>query len=71
MSQLIAALGAIPQIIGLITNVWNYLNKISGNDPSGLVLKLNDAFTQLNQAKTNEDHAAAAKALADAIRAGR
>jgi hypothetical protein len=67
MSAILGVLSSLPQIISLLTEIWAYLNKISGNDPAGYLLKLGSAFSQLNAAQTQEQHAAAAKALADSI----
>ena len=67
MQAIVGILTALPQLINLMTEVWNYLQKISGGDPAGFIIKAGQAFAQLNAAKTEEDHAAAAKALADLI----
>ena len=58
---------AAPQIVKLMTDVWGYLQKVSGNDPAGMIVKIGSAFSQLNAAKTEDEHAASAKALADLV----
>jgi hypothetical protein len=60
-------LAALPQLISLITNFMGWVNRVSGNDPAGFINKIGDAFKQLSEAQSDADHAAAAKALADAI----
>lgn len=60
-------LSALPELIGLIKTLIDWINKISGNDPAGFLLKTSAAFNQLNAAKTEEEYRASAKAIADAI----
>lgn len=67
MSALVGFLTAFPQFISLLTEIWGYLNKVSGNDPAGYISKLGAAFSALNAAQTQDEHAQAAKALADSI----
>lgn len=66
-SSVLAAIAALPQIISALGSLWAYLQKVSGNDPAGLLLKVSQTFDQLNNAKTETDRAAATKGLADLI----
>lgn len=67
MSALIGLLSSLPQIVSLLTDVWSYLNKISGNDPAAYIAKVGAAFSQLNTAESQEEKSSAAQAIADAI----
>jgi hypothetical protein len=60
-------LSALPQLLSLISNIGTWLKQVSGNDPAGFIVKVGGAFSQLQNAKTQEDYQGAAKALADAI----
>lgn len=71
-AAIIGLLTALPELIGLLKsagvglgNLWTWINQQSGNDPAGFIVKIGKAFDDLNQAKTQEDHQNAAKALAD------
>lgn len=68
MSSFLAALAAIPAIIGAIKEMWAWLNKISGNDPAGMIVRIHDAFKRANEAKTPEEMQRAASDLARLIR---
>ncbi len=67
IAAIVGFLTALPQLVKLITEVWSYLQKVSGNDPAGFLLKSAAAFKQLNAAQTQEEHANAAKGIADLI----
>lgn len=67
MSAFFGALGAIPALVSLLKQVWDYINKISGNDPAAWAADVGTVFSQLNAAQSQEEHAAAAKALADLL----
>lgn len=60
-------LTALPQLLNMIQGLMSYINKVSGNDPAGYIVKLGAAFNLLSSAQTQEDHANAAKAISDAI----
>lgn len=66
-SGIFGFLTALPELLAMIKSFIKWINKISGNDPSGLALKVNAAFTQLNQAKTESDYAQAAKNISNLI----
>lgn len=66
-AAIIGLLTALPDLIKMINGFVGWINKVSGNDVAGYVVKLSAAFAQLNNAKTPEDSAAAAKAIAEAI----
>ncbi len=67
MAGVIGFFAALPDLIKLINSIWTYVNRVSGNDPAGYLIRLGDAFGKLNEAKTEEDYYASAKALADLI----
>lgn len=71
MTAVLGFLTALPELIKLVNSMWAYINRVSGNDAQGWIVKMGAAFDDLNAAKTEADHAAAAKALADLIAAGR
>lgn len=60
-------LSSLPQILSMVQSFMTWINKMSGNDPAGFAVKMGQAFNQLASAQTQEDHANAAKALADLI----
>lgn len=60
-------LAALPQLLSMIQSLMGWLTKVSGNDPAGFINKAGSAFDQLSQAETSEEHAAAAKAIADLL----
>lgn len=67
VSAIIGFLTSLPKLIALATDIWNYLNKVSGNDPAGYIARVGQAMSLLTSAQTEEEHANAAKAIADAI----
>lgn len=67
IAAILGLLKSLPEIISLLKEVWSYINKISGNDPAGFIVKVGVAFNQLNAAQTKEDYEAVAKILADTI----
>ncbi len=67
LAAIYGLLKALPDLVKLLTSMWEYINKVSGNDPAGFIVKAGEAFGKLNQAKTQQEHADAAKALADLI----
>lgn len=67
IQALIGFFTALPQLLTMIQNGWAALVKLSGGDVAGYINNLGQAFSQLSQAKTQEEHANAAKAIADAI----
>lgn len=64
---MIAFIKAIPELIGIIVALVAWIKKVSGNDPAGLASRVNGAFTDLSKVQTPEDHANAAKNIADLI----
>lgn len=60
-------LSSLPQILSMIQSFMTWINKMSGNDPAGFAVKMGAAFNQLSAAQTQQEHADAAKALADLI----
>ena len=60
-------LKALPELLAMINSFTAWINKVSGNDPAGFISKAGQAFDQLAQANTQEDHANAAKNLANLL----
>lgn len=71
LAAITGLLSSIPQLLTLGQNIWAWLQKISGGDVAGFIGKTNDAFILLNNAKTEDDMIAAAKAIQAAIRGTR
>lgn len=67
IAALVSFLTALPQLLTMIQSLVSWLNKVSGNDLSGFLLRSANAFDQLNKAETPEDKANAAKAISDLI----
>lgn len=67
MSEILAFLGALPELIALFKNFIAWVKKISGNDPKAFFQQMNQAFATLNQAQTPEERSHAAKAISDLI----
>lgn len=68
VSAILGFLSALPQLLSMIQSLMTWLNHVSGNDLQGFIVKSGQAFDQLAQAKTEADHAAAAKNISDLIR---
>ena len=58
---------ALPGIVSLIREFMTWINAVSGNNPQAFIANLGQAFSQLANSKTEEDHANAAKNLAGII----
>ena len=58
---------ALPGMVALIRSFISWVNAVSGNNPQAFIAQLGQAFSQLANAKTQEDHANAAQALAAAV----
>lgn len=78
-AAIIAGLTALPGIVKLIEQLGpdlvsigkgfgTWVNHVTGNDPQGMVKKVGQAFSQLNDAKSQQDRQAAAQAIALAIK---
>lgn len=67
VSAIFGFLTALPQLLKMIQSLMTWINQVSGNDPAGFIVKAGIAFDQLNQAKTSEDKANAAKSISDLI----
>lgn len=59
---------ALPQLLKMISGFMGWLNKISGGDPVGHLLKISDVFKQLEEAKSNADYSKSAKELSKLVR---
>ena len=67
LAAILGVLQALPQLLTMLQQFGTWINKVSGNDPAGFINKAAPVFAQLAAAETQEDHANAAKALADLI----
>lgn len=68
MQAFVAFLVALPKLVELASQVWKWIEKASGGDPEGFILRVNQAFSQLHKAQTEKEMQDAAKAIQDAIR---
>lgn len=66
-AAVIGFFSALPQILTMMMSFAGWINKISNGDPATFAVKASEAFNQLSNAKTQEEHANAAKAIADLI----
>lgn len=69
MGSFLAVLGAIPKLIDLFSNVFAWIQKISGNDPQGFIVRAGEAFDKLEKSHggTDAQKAEAARAIRDLI----
>lgn len=67
LSALLGLLTALPGIVQLAEQFMGWANALSGNNPNALIGELGTALEQLRNAKTEADHAAAAKTLSGII----
>jgi hypothetical protein len=67
MSQIWGLLTAIPELLAMLNSFAAWVNKASGNDPAGFIKRAGVAFDLLAQAKTQEEHANAAKNIASLL----
>lgn len=67
LAGLASFLVALPDLISLAREIFNWIKVLSGDDPAGFIKKSADAFKLLNQAKTDEEKMNAAKAIQSLI----
>jgi hypothetical protein len=67
MASIITLIQVLPQLLSMINSFATWINKVSGNDPAGFIVKVGAAFDQLAQAETQDEHIAAAQALSNLI----
>lgn len=67
IAALVSFLTALPQLLTMIQSLVSWLNKVSGNDISGFLVKSGAAFDLLSKAQTEDEHAAASKAISDLL----
>ena len=68
LAAVLGVLQALPQLLTMLQQFASWINRVSGNDPAGFINKAAPVFSQLAAAQTQEEHANAAKNLADLIR---
>lgn len=60
-------LASLPEIIKLASALFEWIKKISGNDPKAFIKNLNEVFLQINKAESQDDKQKAALALHNLI----
>lgn len=71
VAAILGLLQSLPTLLSMVQSLMGYINKVSGNDPQGFLVKVGQAFSQLNTAETQEERIAAAKAISDIISGSR
>jgi len=71
LAAITGLLSSLPELLKLATNLWAWIQKVSGGDAAGFIIKTNEAFKKLNDAKTDEEIAEAARAIQAAIKGTR
>lgn len=61
LSSLIAILKAMPLLIEVIYELWQWLKKVSHNKPEALLVEIRDIMESLNDAKTDDDRKVVAR----------
>lgn len=67
VSAILGLLSVAPDIINMIKSLMTWLNKISGNNPAGIINQWSEAFVKLNSANTSQEKSDAAKNMADLV----
>lgn len=67
IEALLGFMTALPKLLEMISGFWKWVNAVSGNDPAGFLVRSGQVISQLSEAKTQDDHKKAAKALSDLI----
>lgn len=68
LEAILGFMKALPELLKLVREIMDFINKVSGNDVAGFIAKTNQAFAALNAAKSQKEYEDAAKAIQDAIR---
>lgn len=66
-TAILGFLSSLPEILSTIKQIAAWLNKVSGGDPKGFIVKVGAVMAQLNKAESHEERQDAAKAIADLI----
>lgn len=67
MTEFLAFLRILPDLVSLIKQFMVWINHVSGNDPQGFIKSVGEAFQKLNVAETPEERKDAAKSIATVI----
>jgi hypothetical protein len=67
MTGILAFLGAVPSLVKLLREIFEFIKMMTGNDPAGFVRKTHQVISELNAAKTQEERSNAAKKIQDLI----
>lgn len=67
-SAILGFLSALPQLVKLAWNVWEFIKKIAGDDPAGFIKQSAETFDFLSKAETPEQKREAARRIQDLIR---
>lgn len=65
MSTLIEVLKALPILIKLASNVWDYLNRVSHGHPEQLLVELHAISEELKKAESHEERTAVARRVSN------
>ena len=57
------AIKALPILIKLCSNVWEYIHKVSGGRPEQLLVELHDISEEMKNAESTEERQAVARRL--------
>jgi len=55
ISSILAILKALPLLIEVIYELWQWIKKVSHNKPEALLIEIRDIMESLNDAKTEDD----------------
>lgn len=64
---MLAFLGALPTLITLLREIWDYVIKVSKGDPATYFAKLSEGIVAAKTAQTEQEHKDAAKLIANAL----
>lgn len=68
MMTILAAIGAIPEIIATAKEIIKFLKSVFGDDPKKFFKDANEVFAKLSEAKTPEEKQKSAREIQDLIR---
>jgi len=55
LGSILAILKALPLLIEVIYELWQWIKKVSHNKPEALLIEIRDIMESLNDAKTEDD----------------
>ena len=66
-SAILGFFTALPGLVSLLQNFMTFVNRASGNNPQAFISKISQAIGQLNDAKTDQEHVDASKAISNVL----